>query len=308
MHEGILSSMHAKFYAEGQETPKRTAALGMLCAALGYSCSLAAGAYPPQAHTAMPLAALAAPAIYVAYRAIAHCGKTPDLPTMLQHCAVALAVALLPMLFAAQSIGEPALAAINAALFACAGLAALGVLSMRHSPIQALVVMATCALGWIIGSRGLAFAGLGSLALHASTAAAIALLVASVPMFAPENHAASLATEQNAGSGDGPAAQPQTGSTEEGSAEPASPNAVQEVPTLEEATLAVARSHDLSNREFDLLSLIVEGADNKRISEELFISPNTVKTHLRNIYSKLDVHSKEEIIALVEEARSQNPA
>ena len=40
----------------------------------------------------------------------------------------------------------------------------------------------------------------------------------------------------------------------------------------------------------EVLRLIAAGLSNKKITEELFISMSTVKTHLRNIYSKLNVH------------------
>jgi LuxR family transcriptional regulator, maltose regulon positive regulatory protein len=48
----------------------------------------------------------------------------------------------------------------------------------------------------------------------------------------------------------------------------------------------------LSDRELEVLRFIAVGLSNKKITEELFISISTVKTHLRNIYSKLDVNSR----------------
>jgi DNA-binding NarL/FixJ family response regulator len=53
----------------------------------------------------------------------------------------------------------------------------------------------------------------------------------------------------------------------------------------------------LTRRETEILSLIAEGKTYTQISEELFISKETSKTHIKNIYSKLQVNCKSEAIA-----------
>jgi DNA-binding CsgD family transcriptional regulator/N-acetylneuraminic acid mutarotase len=52
--------------------------------------------------------------------------------------------------------------------------------------------------------------------------------------------------------------------------------------------------HDLSSRELEILEHIATGASNKEIAEQLSISANTVKVHLKNIYSKIGVTSRTE--------------
>ncbi len=57
----------------------------------------------------------------------------------------------------------------------------------------------------------------------------------------------------------------------------------------------------LKAREIEVLKLIQDGASNSEISEELFISINTVKTHILKIYAKLDVHSRTKAVAKAKE-------
>lgn len=48
----------------------------------------------------------------------------------------------------------------------------------------------------------------------------------------------------------------------------------------------------LTKQDLLILKLMSEGLANKQIAEELFISPLTIKTHLKNIYKKLDANNK----------------
>jgi LuxR family maltose regulon positive regulatory protein len=53
----------------------------------------------------------------------------------------------------------------------------------------------------------------------------------------------------------------------------------------------------LSERELEVLQLIAEGLTNPEIAARLFLALNTVKTHSRNIYGKLGVHSRTQAVS-----------
>jgi DNA-binding NarL/FixJ family response regulator len=54
---------------------------------------------------------------------------------------------------------------------------------------------------------------------------------------------------------------------------------------------------DLSQREKEILALLVKGKSYKAVASTCFISIDTVSTHIRHIYEKLHVHSKSEAVA-----------
>lgn len=59
------------------------------------------------------------------------------------------------------------------------------------------------------------------------------------------------------------------------------------------------RKGGLTVREIGIVQLLLQGHSNKKIAETLFISEDTLKTHLRNIYRKYGVHKKSELLALI---------
>jgi DNA-binding NarL/FixJ family response regulator len=65
--------------------------------------------------------------------------------------------------------------------------------------------------------------------------------------------------------------------------------------TFETNTKAVA-SLGISEREFEVLELLAAGRSNKEISAKLNVSPNTVKTHVANLYGKLEAKRRTEAI------------
>nr|HPI53710.1 LuxR C-terminal-related transcriptional regulator [Chitinophagaceae bacterium] len=66
----------------------------------------------------------------------------------------------------------------------------------------------------------------------------------------------------------------------------------QNFPTLSLQKLNQKLNDSITDREFELLSLIYEGKTNAQIAESLFISVNTVKKHINNVYLKLDTVSR----------------
>jgi DNA-binding NarL/FixJ family response regulator len=55
--------------------------------------------------------------------------------------------------------------------------------------------------------------------------------------------------------------------------------------------------NELTTREQEILTLLIEGQINEKIGEKLFISPQTVRSHVKNIYAKLQVHNRAEVVA-----------
>ena len=71
--------------------------------------------------------------------------------------------------------------------------------------------------------------------------------------------------------------------------------------SLEARCDELARTYGLTAREHEVLSFLAHGHNGVYIGEELVISPNTVRTHIHNIYRKLDVASREDILRIVRE-------
>jgi len=55
--------------------------------------------------------------------------------------------------------------------------------------------------------------------------------------------------------------------------------------------------YQLSKREAEVLQLLVQGMNYKMIAAKIFLSPETIRNHIKNIYEKLHVHSRSEAVA-----------
>lgn len=65
--------------------------------------------------------------------------------------------------------------------------------------------------------------------------------------------------------------------------------------------------YNISERETEIIDSIVVGKTNKEIASELYISINTVKTHIKNIYRKLDVKNRIQLIHKINITEPTNP-
>jgi two-component system response regulator DctR len=63
----------------------------------------------------------------------------------------------------------------------------------------------------------------------------------------------------------------------------------------------VSRLHDLTDRERDVMQLVVEGLPNKLIADQLDISVRTVEVHRSRVFEKMDVKSAVELANLLRE-------
>ncbi|TAK60990.1 MAG: response regulator transcription factor [Bacteroidetes bacterium] len=79
---------------------------------------------------------------------------------------------------------------------------------------------------------------------------------------------------------------------------PMSPKIARKVLDMFKSFAPTARKdYSLSEREKEVLKLLVDGDDYKIIAEKLFISVHTVRAHIRSIYDKLHVHSKSQAVS-----------
>ena len=71
-------------------------------------------------------------------------------------------------------------------------------------------------------------------------------------------------------------------------------------PPDKDKLLILFKKHKISEREREIIGLILKGKSNQEIEDELFISMPTVKSHVYNIYKKLGIKSRYQLINLVQ--------
>lgn len=68
---------------------------------------------------------------------------------------------------------------------------------------------------------------------------------------------------------------------------------------LDSRCAQLSRAYDLTRREEDVLRLLMEGMTFSQVADELVVSLNTVKSHVRRIYAKLGVSGKQDLLEKV---------
>lgn len=69
---------------------------------------------------------------------------------------------------------------------------------------------------------------------------------------------------------------------------------------------SLQQTHSLSARELEILSLIVDGKSYKQMEDILFISIHTVKSHVYNIYRKIGVNNRQQLIHFIATRQQEN--
>lgn len=245
----------------------------------GFICSMGNNLYADSIGPASAFTAMAIPGVILFVLALAT--KRPIGATSLQGIAALTAISFLPLLFLGGDATETVRVGAHMVLLACITgffmIAFALIIHMVHMErteaaraflIGQLLHYTGLLIGWLVGMMVYERAGLGSITLHVSAACLIAALILCALALGRkgETHLDSSGDERE----------------------------------LEGKTADICRVFELSKREAELFSLLARGYDNQAIEQELFISKNTVKSHVYHIYTKLGVHSKDELLSFIQ--------
>ena len=73
----------------------------------------------------------------------------------------------------------------------------------------------------------------------------------------------------------------------------------------DECVRKLAQDRSLSQRETEVFGFLCQGYSAKVIAEKMVVSPNTVKTHVKSIYAKLGVSSRDDLLLLINEGAAK---
>lgn len=182
---------------------------------------------------------------------------------------------------------------------------------MAMAPLAVVAMVAVWALGIMhfVGSGGF-----GS-ALRGSGARAVDIELMALPPVAeaaaaPAAAAVAADAEAGEGSGERAAAEGEAGrearheaskvGSEPGARAPMAREDASGPDRIAAQAARVRERYRLSAREAEVMELLARGHSVARIAEMLVVSENTIRTHSKRIYAKLDIHKKQELVDLIE--------
>lgn len=177
----------------------------------------------------------------------------------------------------------------------------------RHSTYRCAVVFA---MGWLSYSLPFSVGNMAGDALHvlgqdaSVVMAALVWVLVVVTLFCLDESSAGnhlIFTELNDGGGDDTLAK-RIGSVQETLDGSEAPD------LLKQRCLVLSHTYRLTPRELDILELLARGRTKTYIADAFFISENTVRGHVKRLYAKLDVHSKQELVDRVESVEEASPS
>ena len=169
------------------------------------------------------------------------------------------------------------------------------------------IYLLSCGLGWTVGSDLLNLATLAFGSIIPYMGMALLVLASASVLFSRREFDLLFASSDDMPSLDElmkeelePGGAGHRGGSGEGEGADGSEGLIVRKGAFNAATEALATEFGLSPRELDILRSLARGYDANTTAEKLNISWNTVRTHIRNVYNKLDVHSHQELIVLVD--------
>lgn len=201
-------------------------------------------------------------------------------------------------LLALSIVGEPLALAVATLAYVLFSFVAVFMMSTSASIARSRGLWSTHVYGAFAGVTYFVFAGataLGAWVYHPRSfgTATLPVIVLVVFYILAMSYAAIQARKRN-GEGRADDAGDQGG---EGRSAAATATIVDEVA---QRCAIVAEEAGLTKRERDILLVLARGRDVPSIAKQLFISENTVRSHSKSIYRKLKIHSKQELLDLLE--------
>ena len=186
---------------------------------------------------------------------------------------------------------------------------------MAMAPLAVVAMVAVWALGIMhfVGSGGFgsALRGSGARAVDIELMALPSMAeAAAAPAAAAGSGAATAEADEESDEREGDAGKAKRGTRCDavaGGAESGTraPMSREDASTPDRIAIQAARIREqyrLSAREAEVMELLARGHSVARIAEMLVVSENTIRTHSKRIYAKLDIHKKQELVDLIEGA------